>query len=121
MTTQELLNIKALLMLAKTWSGREWTIMTIRNIKLLDEEISVYQQSWEKIRLELVEKDDKGVPVIVDSKYIPKNQEEFDKEHRALLDRRVDIALIKIKAEDIPNEATPEIMGALWDYLIEDE
>ena len=121
MTTLEVLNLKALLLLTKKWVGREWTIMTIRNMKLLDAEIDVYQRAWEKTRLELVEKDGKGVPVVKDGKYIPKNQEEFDKEHNAFLNRKVDVQLVKISAEDVPNEASPEIMGALWDYLIEDE
>ena len=100
-------------------SGREWTIMVVRNLMLLDKEIEVYQKAWEKIRKPLVEKDENGVPIVKDGKYIPIDEAKFNAEHEAMLKRDVKLELVKIKESDIPQEATPKMLLGIWNYVVE--
>ena len=120
MTTLEILNVRAALWNMQEMSGREWTIMVVRNLMLLDKEIEVYQKAWEKIRKTLVEKDEKGVPIVKDGKYIPIDEAKFNAEHEAMLKRDVKIDLVKIKESDIPQEATPKMLLGVWNYVIEE-
>ena len=120
MTTLEILNLRTALWNMPDMSGREWTIMVVRNLMLLDKEIEVYQKAWEKIRKPLVEKDEKGVPIVKDDKLIPIDEEKFKAEHEALLKRDVKIDLVKIKEKDIPQEATPKLLLGVWNYVIEE-
>ena len=120
MTTLEILNLRTALWNMPDMSGREWTIMVVRNLMLLDKEIEVYQKAWEKIRKTLVEKDEKGVPIVKDDKLIPIDEEKFKAEHEALLNRDVKLELVKIKEKDIPQEATPKMLLGVWNYVIEE-
>jgi len=120
MTTLEILNLRTALWNMPDMSGREWTIMVVRNLMLLDKEIEVYQKAWEKIRKTLVEKDEKGVPIVKDDKLIPIDEEKFKAEHEALLKRDVKLELVKIKEKDIPQEATPKLLLGLWSYIVEE-
>jgi len=120
MTTLEILNVRTALWNMPDMSGREWTIMVVRNLMLLDKEIEVYQKAWEKIRKPLVEKDENGAPIVKDGKYIPIDEAKFNAEHEAMLKRDVKIDLVKIKESDIPQEATPKMLLGVWNYVIEE-
>ena len=119
MTTLEILNVRAALWNMQEMSGREWTIMVVRNLMLLDKEIEVYQKAWEKIRKPLVEKDENGAPIVKDGKYIPIDEAKFKAEHEALLNRDVKLELVKISEKDIPQEATPKMLLGVWNYVVE--
>ena len=119
MTTLEILNLRTALWNMPDMSGREWTIMVVRNIMLLDKEIEVYQKAWEKILKPLVEKDENGAPIVKDGKFIPIDEEKLKAEHEAMLERDVKIDLVKIKESDIPQEATPKMLLGIWNYVVE--
>lgn len=119
MTTLEILNLRMALWNMPDMSGREWTIMVVRNLMLLDKEIEVYQKAWEKIRKPLVEKDENGNPIVKDGKFIPIDEEKLNAEHEAMLKRDVKIDLVKIKESDIPQEATPKMLLGIWNYVVE--
>ena len=119
MTTLEILNLRTALWNMPDMSGREWTIMVVRNLMLLDKEIEVYQKAWEKILKPLVEKDENGAPIVKDGKFIPIDEEKLKAEHEAMLERDVKLELVKIKEKDIPQEATPKMLLGIWNYVVE--
>ena len=128
---EQLKGVKFAYAVAKNTKIIEPEIDSLKEAAKSSEKFTSYQQDFKELQMEHAEKNEKGDLVIKDEKAFTKALEKLQEEHREAIDGRkkqsdeieklleeeVELKLLKVKKEELPEDITAEQLKGIMEIV----